>query len=62
LRDNKIVWERVYWDQASVLVQLGLLDASHLPVAGFETALKVLDPTLLSNELIGRGRAPTLRL
>jgi carboxymethylenebutenolidase len=62
LRDDKIVWERIYWDQASVLVQLGLLDASHLPVAGVETALKVLDPTLPSNELIGRGRAPTLRL
>jgi len=56
LRDDKIVWERIYWDQASVLVQLGLLDASRLPMAGVETALKVLDPTLPSNELIRRRR------
>jgi carboxymethylenebutenolidase len=57
LRDDKIVWERIYWDQASVLVQLGLLDASRLPSAGVETALKVLDPTLPSNELIRRRRS-----
>ena len=37
----------IYWDQAtSVLVQLGLLDARTLPVAGVETARKALDPTL----------------
>ena len=38
--------ERIYWDQASVLVQLGLLDPSLLPgkpVSGAEQAAKVLD-------------------
>lgn len=50
-----IVCERIYWDQASVLVQLGLLDASRLPVAGVDTARKVLDPGLPSNELIRRA-------
>jgi carboxymethylenebutenolidase len=46
--------ERIYWDQASVLVQVGLLDPSRMPVAGVETARKVMDPTLPSNELIKR--------
>jgi carboxymethylenebutenolidase len=41
-RDNKLAHEHIYWDQASVLVQLGLLDAGSLPVAGAESARKVL--------------------
>ena len=32
-RDGKLAHEHIYWDQASVLVQLGLIDASTLPVA-----------------------------
>ncbi|GHO77899.1 hypothetical protein KSD_56700 [Ktedonobacter sp. SOSP1-85] len=55
-RDGKMAAERIYWDQASVLVQLGLLDASTLPVAGAEVARKVLNPSLPSNELIRRAR------
>ena len=54
LREEEIVWERIYWDQASVFVQLGLIDASRLPTAGIETARKVLDPTLPSNQLMRR--------
>jgi len=54
LRAGQIVCERIYWDQASVLVQLGLLDPLHLPVAGAETAWKVLDPGRPSNDLIRR--------
>jgi carboxymethylenebutenolidase len=52
LSGDSIVCERIYWDQASVLVQIGLLDPSALPVAGVETARKVLDPRLPANELI----------
>jgi carboxymethylenebutenolidase len=37
-----------------VLVQLGLIDAAALPVAGVETARKVLDPKLPFNELMRR--------
>jgi carboxymethylenebutenolidase len=55
LREGQVVCERIYWDQASVLVQLGLLDASSLPVIGAQTARKVLDPSLPSNELIRRA-------
>jgi carboxymethylenebutenolidase len=55
LREGRVACERIYWDQASVLVQLGLLDPSSLPVIGAETARKVLDPGLPSNELIRRA-------
>lgn len=54
-RDGKLAHEHIYWDQASVLVQLGLLDAAKLPVAGAEIAEKVLDPSLAANRLIGRA-------
>jgi len=54
-RDGKLAHEHIYWDQASVLVQLGLLDASTLPVAGVDSARKVLDPTLPANALIQRA-------
>jgi carboxymethylenebutenolidase len=54
-RDGKLAHEHIYWDQASVLVQIGLLDASKLPVAGVESARKVLDHTLPANELMKRA-------
>jgi carboxymethylenebutenolidase len=53
-RDNKLAHEHIYWDQASVLVQIGLLDPASLPVAGVESARKVLDPSLPANELMKR--------
>jgi carboxymethylenebutenolidase len=53
---DKLASERIYWDQASVLVQVGLLDPAGLPVAGAQTARKVLDPTLPSNTLMPRWR------
>jgi carboxymethylenebutenolidase len=56
-RDGKLAHEHIYWDQASVLVQLGLLDTSKLPVAGRETARKLADPGMPSNELIRRAAA-----
>ena len=56
-RDGKLYNEHIYWDQASVLVQLGLLDSGKLPVAGVETARKLLDPTLPSNQLMCRAGA-----
>jgi carboxymethylenebutenolidase len=53
-RDGKLAHEHIYWDQASVLAQLGLIDSQKLPVTGVESARKVLDPTLPSNELMHR--------
>jgi carboxymethylenebutenolidase len=55
MRAGKVVCERIYWDQASVLVQIGLLDPARLPVVGAEAARKVLDPGLPSNDLIRRA-------
>jgi len=52
-REGKLAHEHIYWDQASVLVQLGLLKAGTLPVAGIESARKALDPSLPSNVLMG---------
>jgi carboxymethylenebutenolidase len=54
-RDGKLAHEHIYWDQASVLVQLGLLDPGALPIAGVEAAHKALDPTVPSNTLIQRA-------
>jgi carboxymethylenebutenolidase len=53
-RGDKLYNEHIYWDQASVLVQIGLLDAKLLPSAGIETAKKVLDKSLPSNTLMRR--------
>ena len=53
-RDGKLAHEHIYWDQASVLAQLGLIDTSRLPVAGAASAEKVLNPTLPSNTLMKR--------
>jgi carboxymethylenebutenolidase len=43
-RDGKLAHEHIYWDQASVLKQIGLLGDPALPVFGAETARKVRDP------------------
>lgn len=55
---EKIAGERIYWDQASVLAQIGLIDSTNLPVTGTEAARKVLDPASEpSNTLIERRRS-----
>ena len=51
-RDGKLYNEHIYWDQASVLVQIGLLDPKGLPVAGVAQARKLADKTLPSNTLM----------
>ncbi len=51
-RGDKIYNEHIYWDQASVLTQIGLLDADRLPTAGIATAKKLVDETLPSNTLM----------
>jgi carboxymethylenebutenolidase len=53
--DGLVTYEHIYWDQASMLVQIGLLDPRALPVTGAEQARRLLDPTLPSNELITRS-------
>ena len=58
-RNGKLAHEHIYWDQASVLVQIGLLDPDKLPVVGVESAKKVLDPGLPANELMTRSSSRT---
>ena len=54
-KDGKIASERIYWDQAAVLVQVGLIDPEKLPVVGIEASRKVVDPAQEpSNRLIQR--------
>jgi carboxymethylenebutenolidase len=54
---DKMVQETPYWDQASVLVQLGLLQPGGLPIVGAEGARSVLDRSIRLNELIHRAKA-----
>jgi carboxymethylenebutenolidase len=54
-KEGKLAHEHIYWDQASVLVQVGLIDAAKLPVVGVESARKVLDPSLPANALMRRA-------
>jgi len=61
-RGDKLYHEHIYWDQASVLVQVGLLDPRLLPVAGADTARKLLDEHLPSNALITRQPGPVARV
>ncbi len=46
VQDDKITHEHIYWDQASVLVQIGLIDPAGLPVTGAEGARRALNPKL----------------
>jgi carboxymethylenebutenolidase len=47
-RDDKLAYEHIYWDQASVLKQIGLLEDPKLPVFGAETAHKVSNTNVQS--------------
>ena len=49
---DKIDCERIYWDQASVLVQIGLLKPDSLPVVGVEQTRKFENPKLPSKQLM----------
>ena len=53
---DKMAHEHLYWDQASVLVQLGLLQPGSLPVVGAEAARSVLDRSIPLNALIHRAK------
>lgn len=55
-RGDKLYHEHIYWDQASLLVQVGLLDPTGLPIAGVITAQKLLDEALPSNTLMNNWK------
>jgi carboxymethylenebutenolidase len=54
---GKVAHEHIYWDHASLLVQVGLLDRGDLPVTGAEQAENLFDPRARpTNELMGVRR------
>ena len=54
--NGRIAFERIYWDQGSMLVQLGLLDVDRLPLVGSQQTEAVLHEDYPRNELItGQG-------
>ena len=53
---GKVAHEHIYWDNASLLVQVGLLDAAQLPVTGSEQAENLFDPRARAmNSLMSEG-------
>jgi carboxymethylenebutenolidase len=53
---DKVASEHIYWDQASLLAQIGLLDASDLPIAGSIQAHALVDPGVALNGMITATR------
>jgi carboxymethylenebutenolidase len=54
-KDGKVHHEHIYWDQATVLVQAGLLDSAELPVFGSAQSEALLDQGRPKNEVLARG-------
>ena len=42
-KNNKISHEHIYWDQASVLAQIGLLKTERIPITGIEQTKKLVE-------------------
>ena len=51
-RGDRVCHEHIHWDQGSALAQIGVLDATNLPISGPEAAHKLLDETLRSNQFM----------
>lgn len=49
---KKIEREHIYWDQGSLLAQIGLLNPQHLPVVAHEQAEKLLSITKFYNKKV----------
>ncbi|HEX9318799.1 MAG TPA: hypothetical protein VF884_07675 [Nitrososphaeraceae archaeon] len=49
-KENKIVHEHIYWDQASLLAQIGMLDTSQLPVVGIEQSRRLQEISILKKK------------
>jgi carboxymethylenebutenolidase len=63
-RGNKIVHEHIYWDQASLLAQIGKLDTSHLPIMGIEQSRRLQDISTIRKKMKPRKQVrnrPSLR-
>jgi carboxymethylenebutenolidase len=58
---DKMAHEHLYWDQASVLVQLGVLAPGRLPVVGAESARSIMDRSIPLNGLLHSSRGTAAR-
>lgn len=47
-KGNKIEHEHIYWDQASLLLQIGLLDNKKIPITGIEQSKRLQELALLT--------------
>lgn len=56
--NGKMSAEHIHWDQASALVQAGLLDPENLPVSGAEAARKMLDRNSVPSNLLIKRTTP----
>jgi carboxymethylenebutenolidase len=56
--EGRVAYEHIYWDQGSLLAQIGLLDPNALPVSGAEQAKRLIDPNQPANEMIYRSLQP----
>jgi carboxymethylenebutenolidase len=54
-RGDKLYKENIYWDQATALIQIGLIESRGLPATGIETAHKVRDESLPANTMISQS-------
>jgi carboxymethylenebutenolidase len=50
--DGKVAYEHIYWDQASLLVQVGLLGPERLPVVGASQSQALVDDEVAMNDII----------
>jgi carboxymethylenebutenolidase len=48
-KNNKISHEHIYWDQASVLVQIGLIKPEKIPITGAEQTKKLVELSKISD-------------
>lgn len=55
IENGKIATENLYWDNATILRQAGMLDEPSLPVVGAESARQMIDQSGPLNELIHRS-------
>ena len=50
---EEVASEHIYWDQASLLTQIGALDATSLPISGAIQAHTLVDTDVTLNRLMG---------
>ena len=46
IEDGKVSYEHIHWDQANLLVQLGLIDPKGLPLTGAGAVAKLRDASV----------------